>query len=671
MSLHVDSSGVRDHLIAGSDIAQTELKKQSDQAKRFGNDAIKNHASAGSVREALQVLKPEQLLQVLQTTRGALNGSGRRERLEQQDIPQLKSPVPAAERGVLTKNSLEPELSSSAKLTELIGRITNLTQESSLQNMLSKLNAFNAMHSGASAKYSELADKLKEQGEEVANREEALSAAQEQAQGLQKAIQNAELLLAKEQGRLKELEAQAARLRVVPPDLQQQIDDAKKAVTLAQAHLNSAQADHEDFASGPLAVAKQAVAEAKSNLQVTLDKAAQLVETTSPQQMSAIEAQRNQKDENSDSLTFLMALMAQLIDKSAGEELNSAAKLKQVLAEASARDAEKKAKEYDEQVRKAEEMEKTMGCIGKAIGWALTAVGVLAAAFTGGTSLALAGIGLALAVGDEIYQAVTGDSFIQMAMQPLMESVIQPMMEFFAQLLTHALEAVGVDKANAELAGQILGAVAAAATMVVAAIVASSAVSKVAGMVMQKIGTQLAQETSKTVVKTAAVEIEKQVVKQVMESVAKEAVKEVAEQVAQKSTQKLMQKLMDSSVGQILKRISQGAGRASGMSEVKVAKFANRAEMALSAGGMANTAVQTAGSIHTAEMMVDAAKAQAKMMNSIVLQDLLNEIMDRVVESFSHRMATVNSIMQNIASVAENKSQAGKFITRQMSSVAG
>ncbi|WP_175648885.1 type III secretion system translocon subunit SctE, partial [Burkholderia pseudomallei] len=61
--------------------------------------------------------------------------------------------------------------------------------------------------------------------------------------------------------------------------------------------------------------------------------------------------------------------------------------------------------EYQAQAKKAEEMQKTMGCIGKIVGWVITAVSFAAAAFTGGASLALAAVGLALAVGDEISRA--------------------------------------------------------------------------------------------------------------------------------------------------------------------------------------------------------------------------------------------------------------------------
>ncbi len=169
-----------------------------------------------------------------------------------------------------------------------------------------------------------------------------------------------------------------------------------------------------------------------------------------------------------------MALISQLIAKSSNADLQATAELKQKLAEASAKDAEKKAKEYEEEVRKAEEMQKTMGCLGKVLGWLITAVSFVAAAFTGGASLALAAVGLALAIGDEINQAVTGNSFIADAMQPIMDAVVKPLMELFGKIFAGILESMGVDKETAEMVGKIMGAIAAAAVLVAGVIVAGS-----------------------------------------------------------------------------------------------------------------------------------------------------------------------------------------------------
>jgi len=146
---------------------------------------------------------------------------------------------------------------------------------------------------------------------------------------------------------------------------------------------------------------------------------------------------------------------------------------------------------------------------------------------------------------------------------------------------------------------------------------------------------------------------------------------EVAEEVAEKAAKTTMQRLMDSAVGQVFKRLSQGFGRSMGVNEIKMAQVANRSQMALTGANMANTTLQAAGGIVVAEMMLEASKIRAQMMKDAALQDLLNEMMTRAIDTFTHRMETVNQIVKNISVVAENQAQAGKYITKQMSAVAG
>ncbi|EDV3087657.1 YopB/SseC family type III secretion system translocon subunit, partial [Salmonella enterica subsp. enterica serovar Bredeney] len=90
---------------------------------------------------------------------------------------------------------------------------------------------------------------------------------------------------------------------------------------------------------------------------------------------------QKENEKHEDKLTYVMALIAKLIDENSRDELESAAKVREKLSEAAARDATKKAKEFAAQERKAEHLQKTMGCIGKIIGAVITVVGVAAAAF--------------------------------------------------------------------------------------------------------------------------------------------------------------------------------------------------------------------------------------------------------------------------------------------------
>lgn len=159
------------------------------------------------------------------------------------------------------------------------------------------------------------------------------------------------------------------------------------------------------------------------------------------------------------------------------------------------KDAEKAEKE----LAKAETMNKAMGCIGKILGAVVTAIAVIGAAFTGGASLALAGIGLALMVADEIYQGVTGNSFIQEAMKPLMK-LLQPLLQFVMEKVSAMMEGLGVDAQTARMAAMIAVSVAIAAAVVVLAVtgVGGAVASAVSNMV-GKLGSVLSKVLEKTI----------------------------------------------------------------------------------------------------------------------------------------------------------------------------
>ncbi|WP_299999413.1 type III secretion system translocon subunit SctE [uncultured Cedecea sp.] len=612
MSIHVESFDYINNNQAEFEINQ--LKKQSEQAKRFVNPAIKDHPQLGNIKDALQVLQPKQLISILENTRDAISGNSSAVNIARQNMPVLTEP--AADTNNTATNS-------SAQMVELLSRISQLVTDSSLNKQLIQLNSYNASMAGAVNSYSELAAELELQSEQWANSFDALKQAQEKSAQLEKEVKSAEFDLKSKQAALSKLESQAQGQDPVSSELNKQIDDARKEVIAAQGTVDKKIQALNQHTQNVLNPAIKAETASRQALNMTLEKSRELTNTLSAQQQSTIENQRKQNDQQSHSLTFLMALISQLIDQSASNNLKATAELKMKLSEAAAKDSEKKAQEYEESVRKSEEMQKVMGCIGKVLGWVITVVSFAAAIFTGGASLAFAAIGLALAIGDEINQAVNGVSFIAQAMKPLMESVIQPMMELLGSVYAKILESVGIDNSTAKMIGQIMGAIATAVIMVAAVVAAGSLASKLASTVAKKIGSNV------------------------------------------------IDKAMNNIVGDVLKRIGQGLGGAMGMQEAKIAQFGVRTEMALSAATTANTAIQTTGNIITADMKVDAAKIKAALLNNTALQDLLNEMLERAVASFTARIESTDSIIRNISSIAENNMQTGQYVTRKMSTVAG
>lgn len=185
----------------------------------------------------------------------------------------------------------------------------------------------------------------------------------------------------------------------------------------------------------------------------------------------------------------------------------------------------------------------------------------------------------------------------------------------------------------------------------------------------------MGEEASKTMGKSVAAEVQKEVTQNLAKATLRTAAREVSEEVAKKvteqATKNTMQRLMDSAFAQAFKRVFQGFGRSAGMDEVKMGTIYNRTQMAVTGAAVVNTTIQVAGSIVVADMMVEASKAKAQMMKNAALQELLNEMMNRAIDTFSHRMESVNQIVKNISAVADTQLQAGRYITKQMSSVAG
>ncbi|MEH4929677.1 type III secretion system translocon subunit SctE [Enterobacter cloacae] len=603
----------------GLDTSNVELKRQAGLAKRFGNSEYKKHPQLDAVKGALQTLQPAQILKLLNETIGSVNESPQGTNINTGDVPELKRPVNSV-LSVDKSSVAEAKYSSSARATELLSNMILLMTDTSMGKLLSKSEGIKAMMRGACNDYSEMASLLESQGKRWASDIDNLNTMKQQAGAFSQDITEAQSAL---NDALKKQDALNAASITPPPvsdELLEKINAARLVVAEMTANLNQVKKSYNNFLKEALDPAISAEQQSREALENTQLKAKTLVESyTSPQQNN-IELRCQESDPDYISLTFLMALMSELINESANDQLQATAQLKQKLAEAAAKDSEKKAKQYEEDIRKAEDMNKTMGCIGKTLGWAMSGLGFALAIFTGGTSLAMASVGLALAIGDEIGQAVTGRSFMADAMKPLME-LMKPVMDFMGKISSAALQFMGVDKEAADMVGQILGAIAAAVALIGATIVAGPLVSKGVSAIMKNTN--------------------------------------------------ISQKLMNSILGQTLKRLSKGIGSSLGVDELQLAKVSNYSQKATLGMNIVNTSSQAVTQVIAADKHLDAAKINADMMKNSAIQDLLSEMITRSIDSFTRLIEAVNDIMRNIAATIEKQTQNGQYITRLMRSVAG
>ncbi len=130
---------------------------------------------------------------------------------------------------------------------------------------------------------------------------------------------------------------------------------------------------------------------------------------------------------------MLLSIFIELVGKNNEESLKNDMALFRTLQESRQEEMLKKSEEYQEETRKAEVLNRTMGCVGKVVGALLTVASVVAAAFTGGAALGLAAASLALILTDGIVKAATGTSFIQEALNPVIQHVLKPLMDIIGK----------------------------------------------------------------------------------------------------------------------------------------------------------------------------------------------------------------------------------------------
>ncbi len=622
--------------------SRTELIKQSTTIKRFGESALRNHPQRGSVASAMKLLQPEQLVAILHNTSKALQGNTSQLHIQQDaNMPQLASePYALSSLSQIASgaDNTETSLTASARMMSLLGKINQLTGDVTLQKMVGQLKIFNAQLEGQSKTYGALADQLENHAQQWADDSDALAQAQSLVDGFELQVFASTEKYNQAQAKLQSLQKLAEQALqetgAVPPDLNKKIEKAKCAVTETYNNKERAVVHYNDALKNKLEPAHLAEITSKSSLENTKQQAQTLLGSVSIRQISAIENSRKEKNENAKSLSYLLAVISQLISESASNDLQAGAALKQKMAEEAAKSTEKKAHEFEIAQQKAADMQKTMGCIGKTIGWVITVIAVLAAIPTGGASLALAGVALALTAADEIYQAATGKSFIEQALAPLMESVIQPIIEYLSKEISSLFQAMGVDKATADLIGNIIGAVVAAIAIIAVALIGGS----LAGSMLSGIGTKLAAT-----------------------SIA---------QTSRATMLKVMQKVMDNSLSQMFKRMASMMTRKFGSKNIFGEKAINSLKQSNNIAAGINTAIHTSLNITSSVYQQEADKLRANILECVTLQQLLNELMDRMVDNFSNRLSATNTVIENMATVAENQMQAGKYITHKIRNVA-
>ena len=296
-------------------------------------------------------------------------------------------------------------------------------------------------------------------------------------------------------------------------DANQRLEEADKAVLEATDALAGMGPDDPGYAAAQAAL-DQAQAQQRAALGVRDQamagalKAADAVKAASARADGAMQqivalGGRPQPDTLQRQLTgtglvlLLMAQMIELIGENADAQMMGQLKLDVALMEKQQKKMMEEAAENEKTRAQQDAINKGVNCAMKIVGAVLTAVSVVSAAFTGGASLALAAVGLALLAVDKIVKETTGTGLFARVTKPLMDNVLKPMIELLSKGISQMLQKMGVPKEVAEqvgnIAGTVIGIIAVAVAVIAASVLAKNAAARIGDALSGKLG-ELAQK---------------------------------------------------------------------------------------------------------------------------------------------------------------------------------
>ncbi|EBS3610404.1 pathogenicity island 1 effector protein SipB [Salmonella enterica subsp. enterica serovar Poona] len=521
--------------------------------------------------------------------------TGRSEKTDPSSVP-LRAPV----------MSRQDKLNTEGQLTLLLGRLALLMGETSVSEFASRLETRLAMIESRKKKGEKLSDTFKSVLEQAHS---AMDLYEKKMEILEKAKETH----SENTANLELAEKKFNNLSPGEPGydlLQKEVESVRNECSVSKKNLEIA-----------LSSANAAHSEAR-------DKTQQLDRITSQMQgtfLTVNQTDKNQTDNlNSISrFTMLLSIFIELVGKNNEESLNNDMALFRALQESRKDEMLRKSEEHQEETRKAEALNRTMGCIGKVVGALITVGSVIAAVFSGGAALGLAAAGLALMLADGIVKAATGTSFIQQALNPVVQYVLKPLMDIIGKAISEVLKGIGVDKNMAEMVGNIMGAIVSAiatvAVVVAVAVFGKSAVSTLGNILNKMFGENI-----------------------------KKLLPDVLKHVIQNSS----------------KILTQGMQRITGRPGGEVIGNAlNKTVLGMSS---ANTAVQSGAGVAEGVFLKKASDAFADFTLARFSGEQLQQWLKQAVELFGNNSKIALELQKTLSSVIQQHSDASRFISRQI-----
>lgn len=361
-------------------------------------------------------------------------------------------------------------------------------------------------------------------------------------------------------------------------------------------------------------------------------------------------AQEQSINGTTDKAALLMAQMIAIMGETNEENMKANIAFAQKTQEAQQIKLANDAEEVEKEQEKSKQMQDTMGCIGKIVSAIVTVVSVVAAVFTGGASLAVAAIGIALMASDQIYQKVTGnDSFIAAALKPIVEHVLMPIIQAITNVISSVLEALGVSDEVSEIIASVMAVV----VMITGAVAASIAVKKLPIKdLMSAVGDAL-KPMLESVMGTLT-----KVFKPLISGVGK----------LTNELENMLSKISNS----IMKFIGQIFGDAGKSKinvlkeffddEVKIKSLGNKLNLSADVLALTNAGIDSAGAISAGvfeQRISDVMADITKIMSASATMKLFT---DGVVDQYSQTMTNINMLMNNAADMAGEEQNVGRAI---------
>jgi invasin B len=261
---------------------------------------------------------------------------------------------------------------------------------------------------------------------------------------------------------------------------------------------------------------------------------------------------------------------------------------------------------YLEEVRKAEALNKAMGCLGPILAAVMVIAGAVATLVTANPQfIIMAAIGVVVMLADMAVKEITGVSFMSEAMKPL-TAVMQEAIKLFTELYTDLLIGLGVDeetaKEIAQIAGMIQGIASTLAAVALAAVVGVQVIGPIIGAVAAKLASVIAQAAPAAV----------------------QALRQVATSVGQTLTQLLTQ---------LRSVITKGADAAT------LARYTANAEIAQAVVEFGGVAVQAGLGVASGNHQAKAAEHLADVRVRMAISEEITQYLTRVVEDYGTAMS--------------------------------